>query len=60
MNRKTAIEVLKDYQEWRRFDGPMPDSPPQPDPFIVGKAIDYAISFMSSKDAKPEKEYYGG
>ena len=59
MNRKTAIEVLKDYQEWRRFDGPMPDSPPQPDPFIVGEAIDFAIRVLSEKGAKPEREYYG-
>jgi hypothetical protein len=60
MNRETAIEILKDYQEWRRFDGALPDSPPMPDPFIVGKAIDFAIEYLSGKATKPEKEYYGG
>jgi hypothetical protein len=62
MDRKQALEVLREYQEWRRYDGPMVESPPQPDAFIVGQAIDTAIQALSEQvePKKQEKEYYGG
>jgi len=60
MTYEMALDVLREYQEWRRYDGPMPDSPPQPNPFIVGMAIDVAIALLASHTNKTDKEYYGG
>ena len=60
MDRKTALEVLKDYQSWRRYDGPITDSPDMPDPKIIGDAIDVAIETLEGSTPKPIKEYYGG
>ena len=62
MTKKQALEILKDYQEWRRYDGPMVESPPQPIPSLVGQAIDLAISLLKEQveNKKPQKEYYGG
>ena len=59
MDRKTALEVLKDYQQWRRYNGPITDSPQMPDPKIIGEAIDVAIEALQESN-KPTKEYYGG
>lgn len=60
MDRKTALEVLKDYQYWRRYDGPITDSPQMPDPAIIGKAIDVAIHELERLcQEPPEKEFYG-
>lgn len=60
MDRKTALEVLKDYQYWRRYDGPITDSPQMQDPAIIGKAIDVAIHELERLcQEPPEKEYYG-
>ena len=61
MDRKTALEVLKDYQEWRRYNGPITDSPPMPDPKVIGQAIDVAIGVLQSvTNGNKLKEYYGG
>jgi len=60
MDRKTALEVLKDYQYWRRYDGPITDSPQMQDPKIIGEAIDVAIHELERLcQEPPEKEYYG-
>lgn len=60
MDRKTALEVLKDYQYWRRYDGPITDSPQMQDPKIIGQAIDVAIHELERLcQEPPEKEYYG-
>ena len=61
MDNKTALSILKDYQEWRRYNGPIAESPPMPDPKVIGMAIDQAIAVMESVTScnKP-KEYYGG
>ena len=60
MDRKTALEVLKDYQSWRRYDGPITDSPQMQDPKIIGDAIDVAIHELDILcQPKPQKEYYG-
>lgn len=60
MDRKTALGVLKDYQYWRRYDGPIEDSPDMPNPTIIGKAIDVAIHELERLcQEPPEKEYYG-
>ena len=61
MTKKQALEILQDYQEWRRYDGPMVESPPQPIPSLVGQAIDLAISLLKEQvEPKKQKEYYGG
>lgn len=60
IDRKTALEVLKDYQYWRRYDGPITDSPQMQDPKIIGEAIDVAIHELERLcQEPPEKEYYG-
>lgn len=60
MDRKTALEILKDYQYWRRYNGQIPDSPPMPDPRIIGQAIDVAIHELERLCQEPPlKEYYG-
>lgn len=60
MDRKTALEVLKDYQYWRKYNGPITDSPQMQDPKIIGEAIDVAIHELERLcQEPPEKEYYG-
>ena len=59
MDRKTALEVLKDYQQWRRYNGPIEDSPDMQDPAIIGKALDVAIEALICLTATVQKEYYG-
>lgn len=62
MDKKQALEILQDYQEWRRYDGPMDESPAMQDPKVIGQAIDVAISLLKEQveNKKPQKEYYGG
>ena len=59
MDRKTALEVLKKHQAWRRYNGPIEDSPDMQDPAIIGKAIDVAIEALICLTSKPDREYYG-
>lgn len=60
MDRKNALEILKDYQYWRRYDGPITDSPQMQDPAIIGKALDVAIHELERLCQEPPKrEYYG-
>lgn len=60
MDRKTALEVLKDYQYWRRYNGPITDSPQMQDPKIIGMALDVAIHELERLCQEPPlKEYYG-
>ena len=44
MEIKEAIQLLKDYNHWRRFDGEIEDSPKMPNPKEVGIAIDKVVS----------------
>ncbi len=53
MKEKEAIEVLVKFNEWRRFDGEINDSPNMPDPKIIGIAIDTVLSEYK-KDLKTE------
>lgn len=47
-----AIQELKEYNKWRRGD----ESIPQPNPTIIGIAIDRAISYYEkNKTKKPKK-----
>jgi len=60
MDRKTALEVLKDYQYWRRYNGPITDSPQMQDPAIIGQALDVAIHELERLcQDPPKREYYG-
>jgi hypothetical protein len=40
------IQTLKDYNAWRRGD----ESLEQPDPKVIGEAIDWAISYIEAVD----------
>lgn len=46
MTKSEAIEILKRYQVWRRYDGPLmdPDSPDCPPAKLIGEAIDIVIN----------------
>lgn len=41
-------QVLRQFNAWRRFDGDPDDegAPPQPCPYVIGKAIDAAIKSL--------------
>lgn len=46
MTPQQAIEILKQYNAWRR-DENVPNSHEMPDPKEVGIAIDTAVDFIS-------------
>jgi len=41
-----AIEVLTKHQEWRRYNGPMEESPEMQNPTEIGIATDLAIKYL--------------
>jgi hypothetical protein len=60
MDRKTALEVLKNYQTWIRCDVTIEASPDMPNPTIIGQALDVAIRELERLCQEPPKrEYYG-
>ena len=44
MEIKEAIQVLKDHNVWRRYDGEIGEEPKMTNPKILGIAIDKVIS----------------
>lgn len=44
MELKEAIEVLKNHNVWRRFDGEIDGGPEMISPKIIGIAIDTVVS----------------
>ena len=44
-----AREVLIRYNTWRRYDGPLEQTPLHPEPKEIGEAIDVAIEVLSKK-----------
>ena len=50
MSREQAIKVLEEYQEWRRYDGPIGEGPEMPSPSTIGEAIDFAIKILKEND----------
>lgn len=46
MTLPEARRVLERYNAWRRYDGPMEQTPTQPEPMEIGEAIDLAISVL--------------
>jgi len=47
-----ARKILKRFQEWRRYDGPLEQTPTQPEPKEIGEAIDVAIANLP-EDPEP-------
>ena len=49
MTTAEAREVLIRYNAWRRYDGPLEQTPLHPEPKEIGEAIDVAIEVLSKK-----------
>ena len=61
MTTKEAVQVLREFQAWRRYQGgPGTDGPDHPGPKEVGEALDVVIGVLGGLEKKPEREYYGG
>lgn len=46
MTLSEARKILVRYNAWRRYDGPLEQTPTQPEPKEIGEAIDLAISVL--------------
>ena len=46
MTLSEARRILVRYNAWRRYDGPLEQTPTQPEPKEIGEAIDLAISVL--------------
>lgn len=46
MTLTEARRILVRYNAWRRYDGPLEQTPTQPEPKEIGEAIDLAISVL--------------
>ena len=44
-----AIQILKDFNIWRRYDGDIESSPEMPEPKQVGIAIDTVINSIENQ-----------
>lgn len=51
MTTAEAREVLIRYNAWRRYDGPLEQTPLQPGPKEIGEAIDVAIEVLPKEEA---------
>lgn len=49
MTQEQALKILEEYQAWRRYDGPIQDSPTMQEPKLIGEAIDVAIDKLKCK-----------
>ena len=54
MNLQEAIEILRQYNVWRRYDGPIGEGPEMLDPKTIGDAIDVVCNTM--KDEKVQNQ----
>lgn len=52
MTTAEAREVLIRYNAWRRYDGPLEQTPLQPEPKEIGEAIDVAIEVLPKEEAE--------
>lgn len=43
-----ARELLRQHNEWRRFDGELHESPPMLPPRLIGEAIDVVVAYLES------------
>ena len=55
MTKAEAREVLIRYNAWRRYDGPLDQTPLQPEPKEIGEAIDVAIEVLTEEEASLEE-----
>ena len=51
MTTTEAREVLIRYNTWRRYNGPLEQTPLQLEPKKIGEAIDVAIEVLSEEEA---------
>lgn len=51
MTKAEAREVLIRYNAWRRYNGPLDQTPLQPEPKEIGEAIDVAIGVLPEEEA---------
>jgi hypothetical protein len=51
-----AIQLLKDHNIWRRYDGEIGNSPKMTDPSILGIAIDTVVSEFENSDVVSKNE----
>jgi len=49
MSPTQAAKILKQHNEWRRYGD---NKHPQPDPKLVGIAIDVAVEFLTRPEAE--------
>ena len=52
MTKAEAREVLIRYNTWRRYDGPLEQTPLQPEPKEIGEAIDVAIEVLPQEETE--------
>lgn len=55
MTTTEAREVLIRYNAWRRYDGPLEQTPLQPEPKEIGEAIDVAIEVLPKEEVSLEE-----
>jgi hypothetical protein len=48
MTIKEAAEILRQFNEWRRWDGDWFDGPSQPEPHLIGLAIDVLVRHVEA------------
>ena len=53
LTKQQALEILRKYNEWRRYDGLIGEGPDMPKAHDIGKAIDLAIEVLQHS-ARPE------
>lgn len=51
MTTTEARKVLIRYNAWRRYNGPLEQTPLQPEPKEIGEAIDVAIEVLPAEEA---------
>lgn len=56
MTLTEARKVLERYNNWRKYDGPLEQSPTQPEPKEIGEAIDVAIEILPKESTRPSAE----
>lgn len=50
MTPREAAAILRQHNEWRRFDGPITRLPKQLPPKLIGEAMDIAAKYIEDND----------
>lgn len=45
MKIKEAVQILKDHNTWRRYEGKIEDTPEMQNPKLIGEALDLLIDY---------------